>query len=67
VLIALIAAGTGVIPRAQLWIPAAAGFIGMLVDSLLGATLQRRRTMNNEAVNFFGTIAAAALAYRISS
>ena len=67
VLIAIIAAGTGMVPRAQLWIPGAAGFIGMLVDSFLGATLQRKGTMNNEAVNFFGTLAAAALAYGISS
>ena len=66
VLIATVAAGTEMIPPAQLWIPAAAGVIGMLVDSLLGATLQRRRLMSNEAVNFFGTLAAAALAYRIS-
>src|SRR6266481_741696 len=63
VLIALVAAEGGMIPRAQLWIPAAAGFVGMLVDSVLGATLQREGRMNNEAVNFFGTLAAAALAY----
>jgi uncharacterized protein (TIGR00297 family) len=66
VLIATVAAGSGIVPRAQLWIPAAAGFVGMLVDSFLGATLQRRGTMNNEAVNFFGTVIAAALAYAIS-
>jgi uncharacterized protein (TIGR00297 family) len=66
VVIALVAAEGGMIPRAQLWIPAAAGFVGMLVDSVLGATLQREGRMNNEAVNFFGTLAAAALAYRIS-
>jgi uncharacterized protein (TIGR00297 family) len=66
VVIATVAAGGGMIPRAQLWIPAAAGFVGMLVDSVLGATLQRGGRMNNEAVNFFGTLAAAALAYGIS-
>ena len=66
VVIALVAAGGGMIPRAQLWIPAIAGFVGMLVDSVLGATLQRRGWMDNEAVNFFGTLAAAALAYGIS-
>jgi len=64
--VAAVAAGSGMIPRGQLWIPAAAGFIGMLVDSVLGATLQRQGRMNNEAVNFFGTLAAAALAYGIS-
>ena len=66
VLIATVAAGSGIVPPGQLWIPAAAGFVGMLVDSFLGATLQRRGTMNNEAVNFFGTVVAAALAYAIS-
>lgn len=62
-LIAAVAAWTGLIPRAQLWIPAAAGFAGMLLDSILGATLQQRRLINNEAVNFISTLAAAALAY----
>jgi len=38
----------------------------MLMDSVLGATLQRRGKMNNETVNFVGTLAAAALAYAIS-
>src|SRR5258706_12136901 len=41
IVIAIIAALGGVIPRAQFWIPVAAGFIGMLMDSVLGATLQR--------------------------
>ena len=67
VLIALVAAGGGIISRAQFWIPTAAGFVGMLLDSVLGATLQRGGRMNNEAVNFFGTLAAAGLAYGISS
>ena len=59
---ATVAAWVGMIPHGQLWIPASAGFVGMLADSLLGATVQRRGRMNNEAVNFFGTLAAAALA-----
>ena len=63
--VALVAAGSEMIPCAQFWIPAAAGLVGMLVDSVLGATLQRRGWMTNEAVNFFGTLAAAALAYSL--
>ena len=66
VIIAVVAAGGGVIPRTQFWIPVTSGFVGMLMDSVLGATLQRRGKMNNETVNFVGTLTAAALAYAIS-
>jgi uncharacterized protein (TIGR00297 family) len=59
----LVIAGTallgGMIRPAQLWIPVIAGFAGMLADSLLGASLQRRGWMNNEVVNLTGTIVAA--------
>jgi len=65
--IAAVATVGGMLPRAQIWIPVAAGFAGMLIDSILGATLQRRRWINNEAVNFFATLAAAALAYAVST
>jgi uncharacterized membrane protein len=34
----------------------------MLLDSYLGAGLERRGRLNNDAVNFIGTVAAAALA-----
>jgi uncharacterized protein (TIGR00297 family) len=47
----------------QFWIPVAAGFAGMLFDSLLGATLQRRGWISNQTVNFSATLAAAALGY----
>ncbi len=39
-----------------------AGVAGMLFDSLLGATLERRRWMNNDAVNGASTVFAALLA-----
>jgi len=64
--IAAVAAVGGMILQAQLWIPVAAGFAGMLIDSILGATLQRRGWISNQAVNFFSTLAAAALAYAIA-
>jgi uncharacterized membrane protein len=35
---------------------------GLFVDSLLGATLERRGWLNNDAVNFLSTLAAALIA-----
>lgn len=67
VVITAVAAVGGMLPQAQLWIPLAAGFAGMLFDSILGATLQRRGWISNQAVNFFATLAAAALAYAIAT
>jgi uncharacterized protein (TIGR00297 family) len=36
-----------------------AGIMGMLADSFLGALLEERRLLNNNAVNFLGTLCAA--------
>ncbi len=38
-------------------------FIGIHIDSLLGATLEEKGYLNNSAVNFFGTFSAGALCY----
>lgn len=67
VVIVAIAVAGGMNSGAKFWIPAVAGVIGMFVDSLLGATLQRRGRMSNEAVNLWGTLAAAALAYALTT
>ena len=64
--IAAVAAVGGMILRGQFWVSVAAGFAGMLIDSILGATLQRRGWISNQAVNFFATLAAAALADAIA-
>jgi uncharacterized protein (TIGR00297 family) len=40
-----------------------AGVSGNLLDSLLGATLQRKGLMNNDTVNFSNTLGGAALGY----
>lgn len=61
VLIALIyAIGFG-ISKYMLWI-VVAGTAGNLADSLLGATLERSRILNNNAVNFCNTLIAALVA-----
>lgn len=43
----------------QLWITAIAGTAGNLADSLLGAALERRGTLGNDAVNFLNTLTGA--------
>jgi uncharacterized protein (TIGR00297 family) len=43
-------------------IATAAAVFGLLFDSLLGATLERRGWLNNDAVNFLSTASAAAFA-----
>ena len=65
IVIAVVATASGIFARGEMLIPVAAGFAGMLVDSLLGATVQRRGWLSNQAVNFVSTLAAAALAYGI--
>jgi uncharacterized protein (TIGR00297 family) len=46
---------------------ACAGTLGMLVDSLLGATLERRGYLNNDLVNLFGTSSAVLIAWLFRS
>jgi uncharacterized protein (TIGR00297 family) len=47
---------------ALFWIGGAGGVFGLLFDSLLGATLERRGWLNNDAVNFLSTASAAGFA-----
>lgn len=51
--------GLGVGISAELWYVMAAGVLGNLVDSLLGASLQRSGWLNNDGVNFCNTSAGA--------
>jgi uncharacterized protein (TIGR00297 family) len=65
-LIASVGALGGLLHLPQLWIPVAAGFVGMIVDSLLGAIAQRRGWVSNEMVNLLGTLVAALAAWYCS-
>ncbi len=54
---------TGVAGWRSTVICAAAGVAGMMADSLLGATVERRSLVGNNAVNFSATAIAALLAF----
>ena len=49
------------LPIRLIWLPAIAGTLGMLADSILGAVFERRGALNNDAVNLLSTVIAAAL------
>jgi uncharacterized protein (TIGR00297 family) len=65
-LAALCIIGIGIATPGLSWRGAIAAFAGaiggLFVDSLLGATLERRNWLNNDAVNFLSTLASAFLA-----
>jgi uncharacterized protein (TIGR00297 family) len=60
--VAAVAAATHVILSGQIWIVATAGILGTAIDSLLGATVERRGWLGNNGVNFLSTLAAGLLA-----
>ncbi len=66
-IVSSVAAATGIVPREQIWVAAAGGIIGMLFDSVLGATVQRRGRMNNDGVNFTSTLFTALLAFALAA
>lgn len=53
---------TGLLAWRTAWIPCVAAVIAMFLDSLLGAALERRGLLNNDSVNFIGTLFAGILA-----
>jgi len=53
---------SGIVPARQFTVVWAAAVIGMMTDSLLGASLERSRVLNNDAVNFASTVVAAGFA-----
>lgn len=61
---AVAAAGTWSVSgdRTMFWLACAGGVFGLLFDSFLGATLEKAGWLDNDAVNFLSTAAAAILA-----
>ncbi|ASZ13647.1 DUF92 domain-containing protein [Chitinophaga pendula] len=51
-----------VVPDGSAWYVFAGGVLGNLVDSLLGASLERRGIIGNNMVNFFNTLSGAFIA-----
>jgi len=62
IVVAACAALLGLVRWPEMILIAAAATLGMLVDSLLGATLERRGYLNNDFVNLLGTASAAGFA-----
>lgn len=58
-IIGAIATAGGFIGPERAWIVLAAAFIGSTADSILGATLETRGLIDNEAVNFSNTLIGA--------
>lgn len=65
-LVALVAAFEGVLAPRPAATAAIAGFLGTIIDSLLGATLERRLLLGNNSVNFLSTLAAALIGFLLS-
>lgn len=61
-IVGTVGAATHVIPWTALPVVAGAGVMATVVDSLLGATLERRGLMGNNGVNFASTVVAGAIA-----
>jgi uncharacterized protein (TIGR00297 family) len=59
VLVTLVCAGVGMFPLKQTAVSVMAALLGTIADSYLGATLEKRKLLNNNGVNFLGTLVAA--------
>ncbi|MGA8489294.1 MAG: DUF92 domain-containing protein [Terriglobales bacterium] len=57
---------TRLVPFRWFGISITAAVIGMIADSYLGALLERRNLLNNDAVNFLGTLVAAGAAFLLA-
>jgi uncharacterized protein (TIGR00297 family) len=65
-LVSLICAATGLVPWKWLGFSFIGAIGGAIADSLMGATLERGKLLNNDLVNFLSTCVAAGLALWIA-
>ncbi len=61
--VSLVCVSAAMVPLKWLGISIAAAVAGMTADSFLGALLERRKLLNNDMVNFLGTLIAAGVAF----
>jgi uncharacterized protein (TIGR00297 family) len=66
-IVSLICVVGGLLPWKWLGISVMAAVLGMIADSYLGASLQRRGMLNNDSVNFLSTLLSAVAAFGIAS
>src|SRR5207302_2099097 len=64
--VAVAAVATNLVPVSQIATIILAGFFGTVIDSLLGAILERRGWLNNDLVNLLSTAAAVGMAWGLS-
>ena len=60
VFVTLVCVAAGMFPLRLTAVSVMAALFGMIADSYLGATLEKRGLLNNNGVNFLGTLVAAA-------
>jgi uncharacterized protein (TIGR00297 family) len=60
--VGVVCISTGLMPWKWSGIAVVAAAVGMIADSFLGAWLERRGILNNDLVNFLGTLVAAGIA-----
>jgi uncharacterized protein (TIGR00297 family) len=64
-IVSVVGFAAGMFSARVIFVPALAGVIGMFADSYMGAWLERRGVLNNDAVNFLGTMVAAGVSVLI--
>jgi uncharacterized protein (TIGR00297 family) len=65
-IVSLVSVLANLIPLRWLGVSITAAVAGMIADSFLGALLERRNLLNNDAVNFVGTLIAASAAFLLA-